>query len=59
MDEPAGPRRALRPERALAAARASEESVRAIGAWCEEQGVDAWFRPRGFLLASAAEAQDA
>jgi glycine/D-amino acid oxidase-like deaminating enzyme len=44
--------------RALAAARASEESVRAIGAWCEAQGVDAWFRPRGFLLASAAEAQD-
>jgi glycine/D-amino acid oxidase-like deaminating enzyme len=46
------------PERALAAARASEDSVRAIGAWCEEQGVDAWFRPKGFLLASAAPAQD-
>ncbi len=46
-------------ERALAAARASEDSVTQIGAWCEEQGVDAWFRPRGFLLASAAEAQDA
>src|SRR5687767_6027246 len=46
------------PERALAAARASEDSVRAIGAWCEAQAVDAWFRPRGFLLASAAEAQD-
>ena len=46
-------------ERALAAARASEESVRAIGAWCEDQGVDAWFRHRGFLLTSAAEAQDA
>jgi glycine/D-amino acid oxidase-like deaminating enzyme len=47
------------PERALAAARASEESVAAIGAWCEAQGVDAWFRRRGFLLVSAAEAQDA
>jgi glycine/D-amino acid oxidase-like deaminating enzyme len=47
------------PERALAAARASSESVAAIGAWCEAQGVDAWFRPKGFLLASAAEAQDA
>jgi glycine/D-amino acid oxidase-like deaminating enzyme len=46
------------PERALAAARASEESVTAIGAWCEAQGVDAWFRPKGFLLASAAAAQD-
>ena len=30
-------------ERALALCRASAESVRAIGAWCEEQGVDAWF----------------
>jgi glycine/D-amino acid oxidase-like deaminating enzyme len=46
------------PERALAAARASEESVAAIGAWCEAQDVDAWFRPKGFLLVSAAEAQD-
>src|SRR6185295_16586062 len=46
------------PERALAAARASEESVTAIGAWCEAQGVDAWFRPKGFMLTSAAEAQD-
>ena len=26
--------------------RASAESVEAIGAWCEEQGVDAWFTPR-------------
>ena len=45
-------------ERALAAAEASSDSVRAIGAWCEEQGVDAWFRRRGFLLASTSEAQD-
>ena len=34
-------------ERALAAARASSDSVEAIGAWCEAQGVDAWFRRRG------------
>jgi glycine/D-amino acid oxidase-like deaminating enzyme len=47
------------PERALAAARASEASVAAIGAWCEAQGVDAWFRRKGFLLVSAAPAQDA
>jgi glycine/D-amino acid oxidase-like deaminating enzyme len=46
-------------ERALAAAAASAESVRAIGAWCEEQGVDAWFSRKGFLLASEAPAQDA
>jgi len=46
-------------ERALNAARASEDSVAQIGAWCEAEGVDAWFKPRGFLLASAAEAQDA
>jgi len=45
-------------ERALAAARASEDSVAQIGAWCEEQGVDAWFTPKGFMLASAAPAQD-
>ena len=43
-------------ERALAAARASEDSVAQIGAWCEEQGVDAWFTPKGFMLASAAPA---
>ncbi|MGH2969111.1 MAG: NAD(P)/FAD-dependent oxidoreductase, partial [Solirubrobacteraceae bacterium] len=47
------------PERALAAGRASSDSVAAIGAWCEAQGVDAWFRRAGFLLASTAEAQDA
>ena len=47
------------PERALAAARASSESVEAIGAWCEAQDVDAWFHRAGFLLASTAEAHDA
>ena len=46
------------PERALAAARASSESVAAIGAWCAAEGVDAWFRPKGFLLASTSAAQD-
>lgn len=33
-------------------------SVRAIGAWCQAQGVDAWFSPHGQLVASAAHAQD-
>ncbi|HEX6024075.1 MAG TPA: FAD-binding oxidoreductase [Solirubrobacter sp.] len=46
-------------ERALALARASSESVRAIGAWCSEQGVDAWFTQAGYLLASTAPAHDA
>jgi glycine/D-amino acid oxidase-like deaminating enzyme len=46
-------------ERAMAACEASSESVRAIGAWCEAEGVDAWFRPAGFVMASASEAEDA
>ncbi|MFL5845542.1 MAG: NAD(P)/FAD-dependent oxidoreductase [Solirubrobacteraceae bacterium] len=33
-------------------------SIRAIGTWCEQQGVDAWFRPAGQIVASAAPAQD-
>ena len=31
---------------ALAVCRASEDAVRGIGAWCETNGVDAWFRER-------------
>jgi glycine/D-amino acid oxidase-like deaminating enzyme len=46
-------------ERALAAARASSESVRAIGEWCEAEGVDAWFRRAGFMMVSTDEGQDA
>ena len=46
-------------ERALAACEASSESVRAIGAWCEAEGVDAWFRRAGFVETSTSEAQDA
>jgi glycine/D-amino acid oxidase-like deaminating enzyme len=45
-------------ERALAAARASSESVNAIGAWCEAEGVDAWFKQHGFLMVSTDAAQD-
>jgi glycine/D-amino acid oxidase-like deaminating enzyme len=45
-------------ERALAACRASSDSVTAIGAWCEQEGVDAWFRRSGFVMASTSEAQD-
>jgi glycine/D-amino acid oxidase-like deaminating enzyme len=46
-------------ERAIAAAQASSESVASIGEWCDSEGVDAWYRRSGFLLVSAAEAQDA
>ena len=46
-------------ERALAACEASSDSVGAIGAWCEQESVDAWFRRSGFLMASTSEAQDA
>src|SRR4051794_41982285 len=46
-------------ERALAVCRASAESVEAIGAWCDEQGVDAWFNRAGFVMASTAPAPDA
>src|SRR3954447_26669402 len=37
---------------------ASIDSVRAIGSWCEANGVDAWVRPGGQIVASAAAAQD-
>lgn len=43
---------------ALAVGRAAEASVRAIGAWCDEQGVDAWFAGGGQLVVSTAPAQD-
>jgi glycine/D-amino acid oxidase-like deaminating enzyme len=46
-------------ERALAACEASSDSVRAIGAWCEAEGVDAWFRRSGYMMTSAAPAHDA
>jgi glycine/D-amino acid oxidase-like deaminating enzyme len=36
----------------------SEASVRAIGAFCEEQGVDAWYRAAPHWLVSAAQPQD-
>jgi glycine/D-amino acid oxidase-like deaminating enzyme len=39
-------------------ARWSGTAVRALGDWCEEQGVDAWYRRAGHLLVSAAPAQD-
>ena len=43
---------------ALALGRAAEGSVQAIGAWCDEHGVDAWFAGGGHLVVAAAPAQD-
>ena len=43
---------------ALAVARAAEESVEAIGAWCRDEGVDAWFRVGGHLVVSTAATHD-
>src|SRR3954470_3833428 len=37
---------------------ASEDSVRAIGAWCTAEGVDGWYRPAPHLVVYAAPAQD-
>ena len=44
---------------ALPVARAAERSVAEIGAFCEREGVDAWFRPGGYLQVSTAAAHDA
>lgn len=43
---------------ALAACRAVDESVRAIGDFCRRHGVDAWFRPAGYLGVATSPAQD-
>jgi glycine/D-amino acid oxidase-like deaminating enzyme len=43
---------------AVALSRAAQASVGAIGAWCEAQGVDAWYTAAPHLLISAAPAQD-
>ena len=43
---------------ARATIEASIAAVGAIGTWCDEHGVDAWFAQRGQIVASAAPAQD-
>lgn len=43
---------------AIAVARAAQNAVDEIGAWCEEQGVDAWYRRGGYLQVSTAPAFD-
>ena len=52
----------LRDELGEAAAQAwvaaARETVDAVGAWCEAEGVDAWYRKGGELIVSTAAAQD-
>jgi glycine/D-amino acid oxidase-like deaminating enzyme len=43
---------------ALATAHAAQQAVDRIGAFCEERGVDAWFRPAGYVQVSTAPAHD-
>ena len=42
---------------ALAVCRASEQAVRGIGAWCETNGVDAWYREAPMLRVATTESQ--
>ena len=44
-------------EAALAVCRASEHAVRGIGAWCEAQGVDAWYRAAPMLRVATTGSQ--
>jgi glycine/D-amino acid oxidase-like deaminating enzyme len=44
---------------ALAVARASQEAIDGIEAFCREEDVDAWFSRGGYLQVSTAEAHDA
>jgi glycine/D-amino acid oxidase-like deaminating enzyme len=45
-------------EAAVAVARASQSAVDGVGSFCEEHGVDAWYRHAGYLQVSTAAAQD-
>ena len=43
---------------ALEVARGAERAVQGIGRWCDEHGVDAWYRAGGYLQVSTAAAHD-
>ena len=45
-------------EGALATAQEAQEAVGRIERFCDEQGVDAWFRPAGYVQVSTAPAHD-
>jgi glycine/D-amino acid oxidase-like deaminating enzyme len=51
-------RRRFGDTRAIAVARAAQASVDAIGEFCREQRVDAWYRQAGYVQASTAPAWD-
>jgi glycine/D-amino acid oxidase-like deaminating enzyme len=42
---------------ALAVCRASEDAVHGVGAWCEANGVDAWYRAAPMLRVATTESQ--
>ena len=42
---------------ALAVCRASEDAVRGVGAWCDANNVDAWFREAPMLRVASTESQ--
>ena len=42
---------------AVALCEAGEDSVRALGSFCEEHGIDAWYRPDGEYVVAASEEQ--
>jgi glycine/D-amino acid oxidase-like deaminating enzyme len=44
-------------DRAVAVCRASEDAVRGVGAWCEANDVDAWFRLAPMLKVATAPSQ--
>jgi glycine/D-amino acid oxidase-like deaminating enzyme len=44
--------------RAVELCLASERSVRDIGAFCREQGIDAWYTPEGDIGVATSQAQD-
>jgi glycine/D-amino acid oxidase-like deaminating enzyme len=43
---------------ALEVARAARDAVAAVGDWCREQDVDAWYRRAGYIQASTAPTHD-
>lgn len=43
--------------RAVEVCQASQRTVRSIGAWCDERGVDAWYTPSGTMLVATSDAQ--
>jgi glycine/D-amino acid oxidase-like deaminating enzyme len=45
-------------DEAVRLCRALKTSIQAIGEWCDRHGVDAWYRPGGYMMVAAAQAQE-